>query len=416
MTGCTRGTSSRSVVTLAAAILAYMGSVAVPAYAQEFCIFTQITDITEGVAEPSMSAGGTRIVFPSHGDPFGTNPDNSWEVFLYDIPTATLTQITADPVDGSIYPTIDTTGNLIAFPSRADLTGNNADGSPEVFLFVVSSGIFTQITSSSSSSWDPVISSAGNRIVFYSNADLTGGNADGNFEIFLYDIAGVAFSQITSTNGSYNTNPNINRDGTRVVFESDADLTGGNGDTNSELFLYDVPGASFTQITVSTTEGNYDPVLDGDGTGVLFYSDGNYTGDNADGNNELFMFDTMGSTLTQITNSTTGQSSDPALSDDGRWIGTASSSDMTGNNTDGNSEIFVYDFSNSTFSQITTTVSVSSYYPSLSRTGSRIAFVSRADLTGGNPDGSNEVFYAVCGLFLDGFESGDTTAWSNTHP
>ena len=74
MTGCPRGTSSRSVVTLAAAILAYMGSVAVPAYSQEFCIFTQITDITEGVAEPSMSAGGTRIVFSSHGDPLAPIP------------------------------------------------------------------------------------------------------------------------------------------------------------------------------------------------------------------------------------------------------------------------------------------------------------------------------------------------------
>jgi Tol biopolymer transport system component len=416
MTDCTRANSTRSVVTLAVTILVYIGFPAVPAYAQEFCIFKQITDITEGVAEPSMSAGGTRIVFPSHGDPFGTNPDNSWEVFLYDIPTATLTQITADPVGGSLYPTIDATGNLIAFPSRADLTGDNADGGSEVFLFEVSSGIFTQITSSSSSSWDPVISSSGNRIVFYSNADLTGGNSDGNFEIFLYDIATATFSQITSTNGSYNSNPNINRDGTRVVFESDADLTGGNGDNNSELFLYNVSGASFTQVTVSTTEGNYDPVLDGDGTAVVFYSDGDYTGDNTDGNNEFFTFDTVGSTLTQITNSATGQSSDPAFSDDGRWIGTASSSDLTGNNTDGNYEIFVYDSSNGTFSQITTTVSGTSYYPSFSRTGSRIAFVSRADLTGGNPDGSNEVFYAVCGLFLNGFESGDTTAWSSTLP
>lgn len=49
--------------------------------------------------------------------------------------------------------------------------------------------------------------------------------------------AQVTFPQITNTTGGNNRTPSINADGTRIAFVSDCDLTGGNIDANFEIFL-----------------------------------------------------------------------------------------------------------------------------------------------------------------------------------
>src|SRR5262245_1773456 len=43
-------------------------------------------------------------------------------------------------------------------------------------------------------------------------------------------------AQITSTTGRFNDNPSISGDGSRIAFDSTADLTGGNPDGNREIF------------------------------------------------------------------------------------------------------------------------------------------------------------------------------------
>lgn len=96
----------------------------------------------------------------------------------------------------------------------------------------------TQITSATQGfSEVPSINADGTRIAFQSTANLTGSNAEGNFESFLFDTTTDTFTQITSTTGSFSGDVSINADGTRIAFVSDADLTGGNPDGNDEIFL-----------------------------------------------------------------------------------------------------------------------------------------------------------------------------------
>lgn len=69
------------------------------------------------------------------------------------------------------------------------------DGNREIFLFDTTSGLFTQITNTTGSSFlrgggnrVPTINATGTRIAFMSDRDLTPGNpgnTDGHFEIFL---------------------------------------------------------------------------------------------------------------------------------------------------------------------------------------------------------------------------------------
>lgn len=97
---------------------------------------------------------------------------------------------------------------------------------------------FTQITNTTGTGdWGYfAINADGTRIAFSSVRDLTGGNPDGNGEIFLW-TQGVGFTQITNTVFGFNTNRSISADGTRIAFQSENDLTGGNPDGNREIFL-----------------------------------------------------------------------------------------------------------------------------------------------------------------------------------
>ena len=91
-----------------------------------------------------------------------------------------------------------------------------------------------------------------------------------NFEIFLFDTTSSTFTQITDTTGGSTFNPATNSDGTRIVFQSNRDITGDNADLNSEIFLYDVTTDMFTQISDSTGSGGFMADINADGTKITF--------------------------------------------------------------------------------------------------------------------------------------------------
>jgi Tol biopolymer transport system component len=386
---------------------------------------TQLTGSSGGPnLSPTINAAGTRIVFASTADPTGGNPDRNNELFLLDTSTGTTTQLTATTgilANFGAAPAINGDGTRVAFVSRANLTGGNADGNPEIFLLDTSTGTTTQLTATTGSSTvqsSPAISGDGTRIAFLSSADLTGGNADRTTELFLFDTTTGTTTQLTSTPGSNkagfaisNLAPAIDAAGTRIVFVSDADLTGGNPDGDPELFLLDTTTGTTTQLT-ATIDIRTPPMplsIDAAGTRIAFHSDADLTGGNPDGSDELFLVDTSTGTTTQLTTTTgtrTFQSS-PAINAAGTRIAFGSNADLTGGNPDGNFELFVLDTTTGTTTQLTATTGAFNGSPAIDAAGTRIAFHSDADLTGGNPDRTTE-------LFLLDTSTGTTTQLTST--
>jgi hypothetical protein len=89
----------------------------------------------------------------------------------------------------------------------------------------------------------PSLSKDGSKIVFATTADPLGTNGDGNFEIFLFERTGGGLTQLTDTTGgdtSFPLSVAIDLEGRWVVFGSSADPTGGNPDGNVELFVIDL--------------------------------------------------------------------------------------------------------------------------------------------------------------------------------
>ena len=146
-------------------------------------------------------------------------------MYLFDTITTTLTQVTATPAskDNLVYG-ISADGTRIVFASRANYTGNNADGNMEIFIYDATSSMFIQITdivggnNSNFANGFPDISADGTKVVFQSLHDHTGDNGDGNIEIFLYDTITSTMTQITDTMGGSNNSPSTNVDGTRIEF------------------------------------------------------------------------------------------------------------------------------------------------------------------------------------------------------
>src|SRR5215207_6647933 len=220
-----------------------------------------------------------------------TPPPAGWRTSAQSLPCG-ITQITnttgghnfMDSV--SLPPSISGDGTRITFDFDRDLTGGNPDGRVEIFLYDATTGVFTQVTDTAGENVNPSISGDGTRIAFFSPSDLTGGNADRNFEIVLYDVGSGSFAQVTDTTGilANGHSVSLSREGTSLGFGSNYDLTGGNPDGNFEVFLHDSTTGGFTQVTDTTGENNGAPVLSGDGTRIAFGSTANLTGSNADGN------------------------------------------------------------------------------------------------------------------------------------
>jgi len=361
-------------------------------YAQGECTITQITNSTGGVTRyPSLSADGSAIAFQSNRDLVGNNGDFRDEIFLYQSGVG-ITQIT-DSVGANESASANTDGSAIAFVSASDLTGSNADNNREIFLYQSGVG-FTQITvSGGNGNFGPTLSTDGSAIAFHSNRNLTGSNGDGSFEIFHYQ-SGVDITQITNSTGGINSDASINADGSAIAFASNRNLTGNNADQNYEIFLYQ-SGVGITQITSSTGGRNRFPSISADGSAIAFYSTTDLTGSNADGNQEIFLYQS-GVGITQITDSAgIGGSAFPSISADGSAIAFASNRDLTGSNADENLEIFLYQ-SGVGITQITDSTAGDNVELSISADGSAIAFQSTSDLTGSNADGNREIFLATC--------------------
>jgi Tol biopolymer transport system component len=368
-----------------------------PAEAAAACPSHPLTSTAGGESgDAAIDAPGNRIVFVSDAGLGGDNPDGNREVYLHTRPGSTTTQITDTTGPGASSTRISDDGTRIVFVSAADIDGTNPDESLEIFLFDTDTSLFSAVTTTiGATNSDPDISGDGSRVTFTSTADIGGGNPDHNFEIYVRTVGGGT-SQVTNTTGGGSSDPAIDGDGNRVVFRSDRNIGGGNADGNGEIFLHDTTGPTTTQVTNTTGgDGSRSPAINTAGNRVAFQSDRNIGGGNPDGSTEVFAH-TPGGATTQVTDSATGTSGSPELDAAGGRIAFESSSNIGGLNPEGNFEIFLHDSTVPSTLPLTSTAAGDAFTATVSADATEIAFESEG-LTPSNPEGNAEVNVALCG-------------------
>ncbi|MBI4605236.1 MAG: PD40 domain-containing protein [Planctomycetes bacterium] len=300
------------------------------------------------VDEGQVAPGGKFVVYSSDADVLGTNDEGNKEIFLFDIRRQRTIQVTsAGSSLDSEEPSISKNGRWIAFLSEADFAGSNSDASQEVFLHDRTEGTYVQITSASSGSPSDNVHIApnGSSVVFDSTADLTGGNSDGNREIFRYDVEAAAVEQLTSTTGGNSQRPFPSKSGRYVVFESTSDeLSGANSDGTAEVYRLDTNDSSVLRLT-DTSVASSRPMISGNGKNVTYESDGDPLGSNSDGSTELFLVEIAGDdtlSRTQVTSGATGTDSQrAACSSSATRVFFQSDADLTGAGS-GTDHVFMY--------------------------------------------------------------------------
>src|SRR5438105_581616 len=311
---------------------------------------------------------------------------------------STLRRITNTTEEGiNINPSISGDGRIVAFESTEDIAG--AAGSDHFRAIraniAVDPATFFQIGGTRAVA--PAISQDGSRIAFASKDDPLGTNADGNSEIFLFD--GAKLIQVTNTspgdlskrivNGNFQ--PSISNDGRFIAFSSNRDLAGQNGDGNLEIFICDAFTNSFTQLTNSSgIVGCSDAKISGNGASVAYIRD---SGTAPSTNRDLIEQPRIGlgpisllAANVQSLKMTYGR----AISDDGRRV--VYSAETATNS----GQVFLYDGrSGGVIKQITSLGARATevpLHPTISGDGTRIAFAARRNVIGGNSAASVELY------------------------
>ncbi len=151
--------------------------------------------------EPAVSVHGD-VVFRSTANIDGANPEGNFELCAWS-PNTGVHALTTTPADAmSEQPAIGAAGDVVAFLSAHDFTGGNPDGGREIFLMDLVSGAITQVTTPGPSDHlGPILTPDAAALYFESMRNLTGANPDGNRELFRYDLAAGGLDQVTSTTG-----------------------------------------------------------------------------------------------------------------------------------------------------------------------------------------------------------------------
>ena len=290
----------------------------------------------------AIAGNADRAVFVSNENPLGQNPDGGEQIFAVDIGSGGLVQVTIEPETASVaFADFDITddGLQVVFVSSEDITGDNPANRPNVFLAATDGSSVSQVTSLAAGSLgDPEISEDSTVIIFRSESDLTGDNPAGNMQIFSINSDGSSLFQVTTGN-PVASELAFSDDGSRIAYQGLNDPFGMNADATREIFVINIDGTGLAQLTM-TDGDSFAPRLSDGGSRVVFTSRAEHiAGTNPDGNYEVYVANTDGTGLTQITTNardsgtfTSGAPGALDISGNGSYVVFGSVADLTGEN------------------------------------------------------------------------------------
>jgi len=257
----------------------------------------------------SPAISGDRIVWQDYRNGYS-------DIYLYDISTGIESRVTTD--SSSQYSPAISGDRIVWYDYR--------NGDSDIYLYDISTGIESRVTTDPSSQYSPSIS--GDRIVWqdYRNGD---------YDIYFYDISTGIESRIT-TNTSYQSSPSISGD--RIVWMDDR-----NGDY--DIYLYDISTGIESRITTNTSY-QYSPAISGDR--IVWQ-------DSRNGDYDIYLYDISTGIESRITTNTSYQSSPSISGDRIVWM----------DDRNGNMDIYSYNLNTCTERAVCTD-SATQEYPALS--------------------------------------------------
>lgn len=211
-----------------------------------------VSDLSSQYKRPRISDDGRWIAYASSGNPTGQNPDGSFEIFRVRSDGSDLEQLTDATGATSYYADLSADGSRIVYQSSADPLGFNPDHNNELFLYMPSTGERLQLTDTAAGGQtEPRIDGAGRSVVFLSTSPLPGNVNGSQYDLYWVEIETGRISRVTgrydprqgqSFPGGNRNNPGhaVDHRG-RIVFTGASDSTGHNPDLSYELWKVGPP-------------------------------------------------------------------------------------------------------------------------------------------------------------------------------
>jgi Tol biopolymer transport system component len=381
-----------------------------------------------------ISADGRYVAFESWSDNLVSGDANGQtDVFLRDIQMETTNRVSiaSNGMEGDAVhysPAISNDGRYVIFASNSsNLVSGITTGTSVGNIFRRDTQMNTTIrvsvasdgTESDGHSNSPALSDDGRYVAFYSGATtLIDWDGNSKQDIFLHDVQTGTTNRIslaTNTaggNGSSRNEPAISADGHYVAFSSFAtNLAGSDTNFSSDVFVRETLTGVVRRVSVASdgSEGNnssYPPTISANGRYVVFASRAsNLVNNDTNGQfKDIFVHDLETGITSRVSVSsngteTNGDSSDPVVSNDGRYVAfTSEASNLVSGDTNGEQDVFLHD----TQTGITSRVSVASagtesndrsVWPAISSDGRIITFGSHANnLVNGDTNNHGDVF------------------------
>ena len=157
-------------------------------------------------------------------------------MFLFNTSFSSFTNLTNATSGDSFNGKISSDGQYVAFVSRSPLTPLFISGN-QVYVVNTTTGAITQITNVDGNGSFPSPNADGSIISFDFGGNLNGGNPEGNKEVYVYDMSNGVITQITQQTTGDSDDPSINGNGSLIAFESNANINGGNPNGEEEIYL-----------------------------------------------------------------------------------------------------------------------------------------------------------------------------------
>lgn len=283
---------------------------------------------------------------------------------------------------------------------------------PLLFIFFSSNQLFAARTelisksifggSADGKSEKPSMSSNARYIAFQSTAKSLVADKTTNYsDIFLYDRITGAITRLNVRDidveaDGHSANAKISADGTVVVFMSAAtNLLPGDTEGFHDIFAYDSTDGTVSRISVSSDgvagDGDSDnPDVSDDGRYIVFQSHAtNLVDDDTNDQIDIFRHDRQTNRTIRVNydfldeEATGHDSSEPVISDNGRYVAFQTVAALTPCDDNGSRDIFIRDITAGLTSLASVThygcvANSSSYHPSISGDGRFVAFSSNA--------------------------------------
>ncbi|ANM31337.1 hypothetical protein ABI59_19780 [Acidobacteria bacterium Mor1] len=267
--------------------------------------------------------------------------------------------------------------------------GNNPDHSPQVEVRDAATGSGSPFLMIPEGFIAVSVTSDGTGVAFTSYGNPTGQNHDESAELFFSQSDGSGVVQLTSTplpSGVTIEGITVSGSGNRVLFKADFDPLGTNAGRLMQLFVVDTDGSNLRQLTASGIEP-FSPDISDDGNRIVYFSDEDPLATNADGRAEVFAIEADGTNLRQLTSSASYDSYLSRISGDGDTVIFLSREDFAGGNAGNVDQLFAIDWSGGAISQVLSDAEPKRGAISITDDGSTVAYLSaKVDATQ-NPGG-----------------------------